>query len=126
MIPCDLKADVNERVLDIRRIGNSATGGPIATAILSDFTVNGQNFFEDGAARTGGGSGAEVVSAKEIRCTTPCKFGTEPSRYSFLVSTSGFQPKRVEFLADWLNKSEGCPVVVSGATVVEFQLDPQP
>jgi len=115
----------DERILEIRRIVNSATGSTIAIAMLSDFSVNGYEFFADGAARTGGGSGAQVVNPREIRCTAPCKFATEPYRYGFLVSADGFQPKRVEVVANWMNKSDSCPVIVSGATVVEISLDPQ-
>lgn len=128
ILPCYQTSEVGERILEIRRITNSASGAPVSTAMFSDFIVNGHEFFADGAARTGGGSGAEVVSPSTIRCSTPCKFGTEPYRYGFLVSADGFKSKRVEFPADWMNKEEsgdGCQVVVSGATVVEIVLDPQ-
>lgn len=125
-LPCDYVRDVNERVLEIQRLSSSATNAPVPSAMLSDFSYNGFEFFSDGAARTGGGAGAEVISPSTIRCTTPCKFGGAEGWYGFLVSAEGFQPKRVEFSAKWLSKGDDCPVVLSGATVFEIALEPQP
>lgn len=115
----------DERVLEVLRISNASNAVPIPMATLSDFSYNGIEFFADGAARTGGGPGAEVISRSEIRCTTPCKFGGQQGSYGFLVTAPGFQAKRVEFAADWLNKSDDCLVMLSGATPVEITLEPQ-
>jgi len=122
LLPCVWQAELDERTLEVRRIADIETNAPIGSAVFSDFTVDGRSF-QDGAFRVRPGPGTEVIDPNSIRCSTPCKFGGDAGLYGFLVSADGFEPKRVEYLADWMHKSSGCPVVLSGATVVEIPLE---
>ena len=118
--PCD--EDIDSPVFEVRRMYDSATNAPISAALFSDFVVDGKQF-TDAVYRIGGGPGVEVINSGSMRCTAPCKFGVESHVYGFLVTASGYKPKRVEYLADWTSKSGSCPVILKGETVVEIALE---
>lgn len=122
--PCASKTQ--EEPFEIRRMFDSATGASANTAVLTEFSI-------DGHARNAPwlagpfSSGVEVISRDSLRCGPPCKFGGEAGLYRFLVSTPGYEPRRVEVFADWTEKipakaSTGCDYILKGQTVIEIGL----
>jgi hypothetical protein len=118
--PCD--SEIRSNVLEVRRIYDSGSKQAVPTAVFSEFIVDGRAF-SDGAARTGVGLGANLISVGSMTCGPPCKLGYEEHKYSFVVTAPAYASKRVEFQAQFVHVTGSCPTVYEGETVVEIELD---
>lgn len=111
-----------EPLISLTSIVDATSRAEIAEATLRDVVVNGYSVSRFYVMATRPRN--IVLVGDELRCTTPCAFGSSDGEYVFTLEAPGYRSKTITFRGQYPSvRQAGCTITRSGSVPVNVELD---
>lgn len=128
VLNCTGHVAFGDPLVEIISVTDGSNGDDLVQVTLSQLKINGQeNLFESSVVDINNMHNIDVVdNMTSAICTIPCGLFNQEAEYSMQVSSPSFEPKNVEFEAEYSTLDvDTCPTTYLGSYELSVELYPE-